>query len=201
MTCRRNKIDWNSRMQDRERFLMTVSADLVALGLPDRYRYRYRWTHRIAYYQRLLRLAEFRKGSSGLFSRFLYLWSRFRLELVGERMGFDIPLGVFGPGLSIAHRGTIVVNGNAQIGSGCRIHPGVTIGDVGGGAPIIEDDVFLGPNCGVFGQVVVGTGSMLGPHTLVRDSVPPASIVVANQGTVLDRKKGPWSNPMNKSVV
>lgn len=39
-----------------------------------------------------------------------------------------IPINVFGIGLSIAHLGTIVVNGNAIVGEGCRIHVGAVIG-------------------------------------------------------------------------
>lgn len=45
--------------------------------------------------------------------------------------GFSIPVNSFGPGLSIAHGGTIVVNNTARIGKNCRIHEGVTIGATG----------------------------------------------------------------------
>ena len=46
--------------------------------------------------------------------------------------GFEIPLNVFGKGLSIAHRGTIVVNGCASVGENCRIHTCVNIGTAPG---------------------------------------------------------------------
>jgi serine O-acetyltransferase len=183
-------------VNSRTIFIESLAADLVALGLPSRYKRRYVFTNRIAYYQRLLRLAEHRKANRRFMGRVLYLVTRLRLEFVGERMGFDIPLGVFGPGLSIAHRGTIVVNGKARVGAGCRIHPGVTIGDVNGGVPTLMDNVFLGPGCGVFGDIVIGEGSMLGPHVLVRESVPEASVVTAMSGQVSPRRKGAWSNPL-----
>lgn len=47
-----------------------------------------------------------------------------------------IPLNVFGPGLSIAHFGSIVVNGNAKVGENCRIQDSVTIG---ANAVVIKD--------------------------------------------------------------
>ena len=37
------------------------------------------------------------------------------------KLGFEIPLNVFGPGLAIAHRGTIIINTNAIIGRNCPI--------------------------------------------------------------------------------
>lgn len=59
--------------------------------------------------------------------------------------GFSIPVNAFGPGLSIAHYGTIIVNNTAKIGKNCRIHEGVTIGATGrnGQAAIIGDNCFL----------------------------------------------------------
>lgn len=60
--------------------------------------------------------------------------------------GFEIPLNVFGKGLSIAHRGTIVVNGSASVGENCRIHTCVNIGiapGFNGLAPAIGNDVYI----------------------------------------------------------
>lgn len=68
--------------------------------------------------------------------------------------GFEIPLNVFGKGLSIAHKGTIVVNGAAHIGNNCRIHTCVNIGTLPGTsdvAPIIGDDVYIGPGAKIWG--------------------------------------------------
>lgn len=113
---------------------------------------------------------------------------------MAENLGFDLPLGVFGAGLSIAHRGGIVVNGDARIGGGCRIHQGVTIGAVNGKAPVIGNDVFIGPNAGVFGGVIVGSGAVIGPHALVDFDVPDGCLVTSGRGTVRLRSKGPWRN-------
>lgn len=63
------------------------------------------------------------------------------------RLGFTIPLNVFGPGLCIAHRGTIVVNKNAKVGKNCRIHACTNIGSNidGVSAPQIGNNVYIGP--------------------------------------------------------
>lgn len=68
--------------------------------------------------------------------------------------GFEIPVNVFGKGLSIAHKGTIVVNGNAQVGENCRLHTCVNIGTipgVGNIAPSIGDNVYIGPGAKLWG--------------------------------------------------
>ena len=56
------------------------------------------------------------------------LYYLFRLKKKQCKYGVHIPINVFGIGLSIAHLGTIVVNGNAIVGEGCRIHVGAVIG-------------------------------------------------------------------------
>ena len=74
------------------------------------------------------------------------------------RLGFSIPLNVFGSGLSIAHVGPIVVSPYARIGRNCRIHVGVNIGTRAGvpdEAPTIGDDVYIGPGAKLFGPIEV----------------------------------------------
>ena len=56
------------------------------------------------------------------------MFYRFKLRKLQIKLGFPIPSNVFGPGLSIAHYGTIVVSEHASIGCNCRIHVGVNIG-------------------------------------------------------------------------
>jgi serine acetyltransferase len=56
--------------------------------------------------------------------------TRLRLAFLAERLGIDIPLGVFGPGLAIVHSGGIVVGDMAKVGAPCRctIGAGAKIG-------------------------------------------------------------------------
>ncbi|MDR6173592.1 serine acetyltransferase [Nocardioides zeae] len=133
----------------------------------------------------LLRNAEILRDSpSWLQRRAFYPPVRLAFWLWSMLCGFDIPLGVFGAGLSIAHRGSIVVNGDAVVGRNCRIHQNVTIGAIGGEAPVIGDDVFIGPGAGIYGPVRIGSGAKIGPHAYVVDDVPEAGRAFAPKATI-----------------
>ena len=68
----------------------------------------------------------------GVINRVMRLIEKFRFHQLSLRLGFSIPINVFGPGLAIVHYGTIVVSNGAKIGANCRIHEGVTIGATNG---------------------------------------------------------------------
>jgi acetyltransferase-like isoleucine patch superfamily enzyme len=57
-------------------------------------------------------------------------------------------------------RGPIVITATARIGARCRMRQGVTIGvlERGGPAPVIGDDVMIGPYAQILGGVHVATG-------------------------------------------
>lgn len=87
--------------------------------------------------------------------------------------GFTIPPNTFGPGLSIAHRGTIVVNGSARIGANCRIHVCVNIGtskDHSSSAPTIGDNVYIGPGAKIFGPIEIADDCVIGANAVVNKS-------------------------------
>jgi serine O-acetyltransferase len=149
-----------------------LHEDLAAHGL-GRWRPWFRLTNRVVYFQRLLRIGEYyercRRDPLGR------LWLgvlRVRLRVIGERLGFEIPRGVFGPGLSIAHHGTITVNGEAVVGHNCRIDTQTTIGDVRGQAPRIGDNVYIGSGARILGGVTVGDEAAIGANAVVVEDVP-----------------------------
>lgn len=153
-----------------------LDTDLRAAGLaavPRLARLRYP----ALYFVRQLRRVEYLKNTKRtLLGQLQYAIFRYRLAKLSERLGFSIPLNVFGPGLSIAHVGTIVVNGGAQVGSFCRLHPGVTIGATRGLAPRIGDRVFLAPGAGVYGGIEVGDNCRVGPNVVVATSLPAGTM-------------------------
>jgi serine O-acetyltransferase len=114
---------------------------------------------------------------------FPFIWlARFLLWRSSSRMGFSISPNTFGPGLSIAHRGTLIVNGGARIGANCRIHPGVTIGTRAGAnseAPEIGDDCYLGPGAKIFGPIRIGNGTVVGANAVVNRSFPDGNQTLA----------------------
>ena len=73
-----------------------------------------------------------KKGFSRYISLPLRLFYKMQFHNRSLRLGFSIPINVFGKGLAIVHYGTIVVAKSARIGENCRIHEGVTIGATNG---------------------------------------------------------------------
>lgn len=101
---------------------------------------------------------------------------RFALKKYGRislKLGFTIPLNSFGPGLSIAHVGTIVVASNAKIGANCRIHEGVTIGATNGSdlAAKIGDNVFIGTGAKIIGNVRISDNVCVGANAVVVNDI------------------------------
>lgn len=111
------------------------------------------------------------------------------------RLGFSIPLNVFGSGLSIAHVGPIVVSPYARIGRNCRIHVGVNIGTRAGvpdEAPTIGDDVYIGPGAKLFGRIEVADRIAVGANAVVNKSFGEPGISI---GGVPAKKISDKGNP------
>lgn len=122
-------------------------------------------------YQRLLRKTEyyFNCQKSNPWKYFL----KWRLLRAGLRLGFSIPLNVFGPGLSLAHPGPVIVNRTASVGANCRVQTCVTIGATDGEAnsPRIGNNVFLGDGCKVIGDITVADDVQIGANAVVVKSI------------------------------
>ena len=115
------------------------------------------------------------------------------------RLGFSIPPNTFGPGLAIVHYGPIVVNGNARIGANCRIHICVNIGGGGGLvdaetalslAPIIGENVYIGPGAQIFGAVRIADRCAIGANAVVHDSFDEPGCTIAGVPARLISRKG-----------
>ena len=91
----------------------------------------------------------------------------------GRKLGFSIPPNTVGPGLSLAHAGTIVINSNARIGSNCRLHVCVNIGaDIRDGklAPKIGNNCYIGPGVKMYGNITIGDNVAIGANSVVNKS-------------------------------
>lgn len=103
-------------------------------------------------------------------------WYRFRKLSV--KLGFSISLNTFGPGFSIAHYGTIVVNENVKVGANCRCQTGVCLGSTNGmtDAPILGDNVFLGEGCKLIGGIHIADDVAIGANAVViKDILEPGT--------------------------
>ena len=103
-----------------------------------------------------------------------------RYHRASVRLGFSIPINVFGPGLSIAHYGSIVVNKNARVGKNCRIQENVTIGATSGQneAPVMGDNIFLGSGARVIGDIRIGSDTAVGANAVVVRSFPEGGVTL-----------------------
>jgi serine acetyltransferase len=79
---------------------------------------------------------------------------------------------------------------NAEyIGLGCTFRNNTTIGEklVNGVTkrPILEDNIFVGPNCVIIGDVTIGHDSIIGAGAVVTKDIPPYSVVAGNPAKII----------------
>lgn len=133
-------------------------------------------------FQRLMRKTEYYKNCHNTIIGKIYSsWLQFRYYRMRIKLGFSIPLNVFGPGLSIAHYGTIVVNGNAKVGKNCRIQESTTIGATNGSleAPIIGDNIFIGSGARIIGNIEIADNIAIGANAVVNKTFKEKGITIA----------------------
>lgn len=131
----------------------------------------------------ILRKTEFyRNNSKNIYYKIKYLYFRYKYYRISKQLRFEIPLNCFGPGLSIAHGGPIIINSGCKIGKNCRIHSMVNIGTAAGktsAAPIIGDDVYIGPGAKIYGLIKIGSGVLIGANSVVNKSFEENDITIA----------------------
>ena len=108
--------------------------------------------------------------------------------------GFQISLKTkIGKGLNINHRGSIVINPNAELGNNINLHPGINIGQENRGkrkgAPKIGNQVWIGTNACIVGNITIGENVLIAPNSFVNFDVPKDSIVLGNPARVIHNKK------------
>lgn len=176
---------------DLRRFL---AADLVAHGV-----HRWHWFLRPRYpelhFQRVLRRVELARTRRTPWARLRFLLGRVRLAQLAVHTGISIPPGTFGPGLSVAHCGSIVVNDRVRVGSFCRIHSGTNIGVSGGGVPVIGDRVYIAPGAVLYGAITIGDDVLIGANSVVNCDVPAGVTVAGAPAQIIARTGSQKSMP------
>lgn len=133
-------------------------------------------------FQKLLRKVEYYQNckNKGLY-KIYYFYLKYKFRNRSLKMGFSIPPNVFGPGLAIAHYGTIVINSNTKVGANCRIHVCVNIGATGGQeeAPQLGDNVYIAPGAKIFGNITIPSNTAIGANAVVNKSFNEENTVIA----------------------
>jgi serine O-acetyltransferase len=169
-------------IRSREDYRRYLEADRLALG-QTRSRPRL-FGDGVWRFERYLRAVEYHDNCRGgaWYWRPLRTLLYLRLHATSVRLGFTIPPHVFGPGLSIAHRGTIVVNSRARVGANCRLHACTNIGSWSGAArdaPVLGDDVYIGPGAVIYGPIEVADRIAIGANSVVNASFAEPDVTIA----------------------
>ncbi len=163
-----------------------LKKDKLALGyITNNFSFRIKhfcFPEAILKFQKTLRKLEFYHNckNSGI-NKLYYFYLKYKFRKISIKLGFSIPINVFGPGLAIVHYGTIVINTNANIGANCRIHACTNIGASGGKkeAPQIGDNVYIGPGAKIYGHITIGNNIAIGANTVVNKSFEEDNIMIA----------------------
>ena len=156
-------------IQSRKEYRQYVHADIAAHGLDKVSLYNWMRIDQLRFQLRLRHLEYLAN------CRRWRLVSRAVLEVLNHnlalKLGFTVPKNVFGPGLCLVHRGTVVVSPLAKVGANCRIHPSTSIGDYNG-APTLGDNVYIGPGAKLYGAITIGNNVAIGANAVVNSTIP-----------------------------
>lgn len=110
-------------------------------------------------------------------------------------LGYDIKYYTqIGDNFEIFHgaRGT-VINPNVIIGNNVSVRQNTTIRAKGfldsEKCPCIEDNVTIGPNVCIIGDITIGHDSVIGAGAVVVKDIPPYSVVAGNPARVIKSLK------------
>lgn len=97
--------------------------------------------------------------------------------------GIELPYTVkLGRRVVFEHQGGVVIHGNCEIGDGCHIRQGVTLGnrhlDAPFEAPKLGSNVNVGAGAKVLGGITVGDNASIGANAVVLSDVPAGDTVV-----------------------
>lgn len=150
------------------------------------------------HYVYLLRKTQryYKKPVIGLFYKLL-------LRHYQIKYGFQIyPETEIGEGLYLGHWGHLVINPKAKIGRNCNIAQGVTIAQANrgknAGTPKIGNEVWIGPNAVIVGNIIIGNNVLIAPNAYVNTDVPDNSVVVGNPAVITPKINATESYINNK---
>ena len=131
--------------------------------------------------------------------RFMYLHRKYAshpnllvkylMYRMSRKYGLEISCNAkIGPGLYLGHPYNITVAEDVVIGKNVNLHKGCTIGRENRGSrkglPTLGDNVFVGINAVIVGDVNIGSDVVIAPNAFVNFDVPDHSVVIGNPGVV-----------------
>lgn len=128
-------------------------------------------------------------------SHFFYSHKRFFIaraisQYARRRTGIEIHPGAkIGRGVFIDHGMGVVIGETAEVGDGCVLYQGVTLGgtgkDKGKRHPTLGKNVMVGAGAKILGPFTVGDNSKIAANSVVLDAIPPYSTAVGSPAKVV----------------
>jgi serine O-acetyltransferase len=120
-------------------------------------------------------------------------WYRSWFRKCRNHYGIEIPYTAkVGRRVVFEHQGGIVIHGNAEIGEGCIIRQGVTLGnrtmDRPFDAPKLGRNVNVGAGAKILGAITVGESATIGANAVVLQDVPAHALAVGVPAKIIFRK-------------
>lgn len=119
-----------------------------------------------------------------------------------HKYGLEISCNAkIGKGLYLGHPHNITVSGNATLGDNVCLMKGCTIGRENRGkrigAPNIGNNVYIGINATVVGNINIGNDVLIAPNTYVNFDVPDHSIVIGGTKATIHHNDEATKNYVN----
>jgi serine O-acetyltransferase len=167
-------------IKSKNEYHFYLEADKIALQIVNN------WKNFLFYdtwrFEKLLRKYEYYLNckKSKIWLPYIY-YLKYKHYRIGKKLGFTIPPNVFGPGLSIPHFGTIIVNSAVKVGENCRIHNCVHLATQCGETkcPTIGNNVFIGPGVVIIGDIFIADDIIIGANSFVNKSFYEKGITIA----------------------
>ena len=126
------------------------------------------------------------------------------MKRIKEKRGIEISCDtIIGKGLYLGHAYNITINQKALIGENVNIHKGVTIGQENRGkrlgTPKIGNNVWIGINAVIVGNVEIGDDVLIAPNSYVNCDVPSHSVVIGNP-CIIKRKEKATEGYINREA-
>jgi len=136
------------------------------------------------------------RAAHALWKRGWRWFARFVSQLARWLTGVEIhPGAVIGNNVFIDHGMGVVIGETAEIGDGCTIYQGVTLGGTSleKGAkrhPTLGRNVVVGAGAKVLGGFTVGDGAAVGSNAVVTKPVPPGATAVGIPARIIQAEEG-----------
>ncbi len=112
-----------------------------------------------------------------------YFSARLLSQFARFLTGIEIHPGAkLGKGIFIDHGSGIVIGETAEVGDGCTLYQGVTLGgtgkDQGKRHPTLKENVLVGSGAKILGPFTIGENSKIAANAVVLKEIPPNSTAV-----------------------